>query len=363
MVIWIIGMSAAGKTTLGENLYNKVRGQEAPWVFLDGDTFRNILGGSVGHSIEERRKNAYCLSRFCQFLNSQGINVIACVLSNFPDNRKFNRCNIPGYKEIFISVDFDKLVQRDNKELYKNAMLGKIKNVVGVDIDFVPPACPDYIVDNNANNIEWGGVVNAIIKEFNVCSGESYPYTKKNLLINPEKYQYSRFEGAGFLYDWEQDRKSALTYLEKKKSPGVADPLCTDDVARITLVDGFILKNFLLDLIDGDELLLSEKYSIFKNLIKRFEVSKKLYYAYSAGEVKKISDGYAELINYPLFSLVAQKYCLAEARIEGQMVFLNAALKVNDIISSAKERFSCPAEVGYALRAINGELGLIRSLM
>ena len=40
------------------------------------------------------------------------------------------------------------LKKRDYKKLYKNALSGKIKNVVGVDIKFIKPKNPDLIIDN-----------------------------------------------------------------------------------------------------------------------------------------------------------------------------------------------------------------------
>ena len=56
MVIWIIGMSASGKTTIGKKLHERLLLSEEKWIFLDGDTFRNILGEDLGHTVENRKK-------------------------------------------------------------------------------------------------------------------------------------------------------------------------------------------------------------------------------------------------------------------------------------------------------------------
>ena len=53
MVIWLIGMSASGKTTIGKKLYDKLKFSKDKWIFLDGDIFRNILGDDLGHTIED----------------------------------------------------------------------------------------------------------------------------------------------------------------------------------------------------------------------------------------------------------------------------------------------------------------------
>ena len=118
--------------------------------------FRNILGEDLGHTIEDRRKNAYRISRFCNFLSSQNINVIACVLSIFHDNQNTIEKH-SNYKK-FIDIKFENLLRRDNKELYKKALNGKIKNVVGVDI-VDPPLTPDLIIDNNDENPDYQIIV------------------------------------------------------------------------------------------------------------------------------------------------------------------------------------------------------------
>ena len=99
-------MSASGKTTIGRFLYQRLSDDSKPWVFIDGDTFRNILGEDLGHTIEDRERNAYRISRLCEFLDSQGINVLACVLSLFHQNQEYNRKHISEYREVFIDVEF-----------------------------------------------------------------------------------------------------------------------------------------------------------------------------------------------------------------------------------------------------------------
>ena len=42
----------------------------------------------------------------------------------------------------------EELIRRDQKGLYSSAIKGKIKNVVGVDIDFDEPINPFLIIQN-----------------------------------------------------------------------------------------------------------------------------------------------------------------------------------------------------------------------
>jgi adenylylsulfate kinase-like enzyme len=42
-VFWITGLSGAGKTTLGESLWLRLRAAGRPAVFLDGDKLRSVI--------------------------------------------------------------------------------------------------------------------------------------------------------------------------------------------------------------------------------------------------------------------------------------------------------------------------------
>ena len=84
MVTWMIGLSRAGKTTLSELLYDKLKSRVSNLVLLDGDAVRELFGNDVDHTINGRRKNAERLSHLSKFLSNQNIHVIAAVLSIFP---------------------------------------------------------------------------------------------------------------------------------------------------------------------------------------------------------------------------------------------------------------------------------------
>jgi len=149
MVIWLIGMSGAGKTAIGKELYKLIKSKKNNVVFIDGDIIREILGNDVGHTIEDRKINAGRVCRICKYLDSQGIDVVCGILSIFPESQDWNRKNIENYFEVYVKVPFEELVRRDSKDLYKNALNGKIKDVVGVDIDFPEPLSPNLVIENN----------------------------------------------------------------------------------------------------------------------------------------------------------------------------------------------------------------------
>jgi adenylylsulfate kinase-like enzyme len=146
MIIWFIGMSGAGKTTLGRGLYERLKPTTRHLVYLDGDEFREVFKNDADHTLSGRNKNAERISHFCRTFDRERIHVIASVLSIFPEWQAWNRKEFSSYFEIFIDIPLDTLRARDPKGLYRNAAAGNLNNVVGVDIPFPKPLHPDLII-------------------------------------------------------------------------------------------------------------------------------------------------------------------------------------------------------------------------
>lgn len=162
MIIWIIGMSGAGKTTLATALVRSLKSDGHQVVRLDGDTLREVWYRTPGHDIEGRRENAHQISHLCGMLDKQDIHVVASVLSIFPEWQAWNRTHFSSYFEIFLDVPLDVLRRRETKGLYKGALAGQIKNVVGVDIPFPRPAHPDLTIDNSVDLDDLEGMVKTV---------------------------------------------------------------------------------------------------------------------------------------------------------------------------------------------------------
>ena len=147
-VFWITGLSAAGKTTVAQQLWVRLRTLGRPAVFLDGDALRQIIAEDLGHSRDDRRRSAMRNARICRVLSVQGVDVVCATVSLFHDVHRWNRTNIPRYHEIYLRVPLQELMRRDQKGLYERARNGELSHVVGVDIPAEEPLTPDLIVDN-----------------------------------------------------------------------------------------------------------------------------------------------------------------------------------------------------------------------
>ena len=148
-VYWITGLAGSGKTTIGKALYEELVKSNSNLVFLDGDTLREVFGGTFGYSREEREKCAMCYARLCKMLVEQGLTVICCTISMFHSVRAWNRENISNYVEVYVKVSKETLLRRNQKQLYTEAETGMITQVVGMDIEVEEPAHPSVILNNN----------------------------------------------------------------------------------------------------------------------------------------------------------------------------------------------------------------------
>lgn len=163
MVVWIIGLSGTGKSTLANHVVNRLRESGKSVVLLDGDVIRSLFGNDVDHTMDGRRRNAERLSRLSKFLSNQGVTVIAAVLSIFPEWRQWNRENIDNYSEVYMRATMQTLLKRDIKNLYARALKGEISNVVGVDLPFPEPINPELVIDNDADLLDFDELTNKVI--------------------------------------------------------------------------------------------------------------------------------------------------------------------------------------------------------
>jgi len=147
MIIWIIGKSNVGKSTIGKSLAKKIQVKNSNTIFIDGDIFREMMGNDLGHTVEDRYKNAKRIEEFCVYMDSQNINVVFALLSIFPDVQKSIRNRVDNYFQVYLKASDKTLKLRDDRGIYR-----KEKDVVGVDIKFPTPYKSDIVIENDIND-------------------------------------------------------------------------------------------------------------------------------------------------------------------------------------------------------------------
>jgi len=171
MIIWLVGLSGSGKTTIGQLLYDKLKAKNHSTIFIDGDKIRAVFShdqDAIDYTLAGRRKSSQRLHALCHWLDQEGIDVVCCSISMFQDIKDRNRELFSRYFEVFIDVPLATLIERDNKGLYQAALSGQKKAVVGVDIPYHARTYIDLTINNNYKANSINGYVEQIMK---ICGG------------------------------------------------------------------------------------------------------------------------------------------------------------------------------------------------
>ena len=161
--IWLIGPSAAGKTTVSEILYEKLK--EKNLVLIDGDKVRTLYENNLGYDKNSRSKNTYRYINLVNWLMNYNISSIVAVISPFQKDRIACRQKIENYFEIHLKSSREVRIKRDKKKLYLPAINGEKKNVIDVDIPFENPEKCDFEI--NTENLTPEQTCQKIIEKIN----------------------------------------------------------------------------------------------------------------------------------------------------------------------------------------------------
>jgi adenylylsulfate kinase len=145
MVIWLIGISGAGKTTLGIRIEAYLRSQNKNCYIIDGDDIRKLFDNDLGYTRGERAQNIKRIILAGYVLEQNGVVPIICNISPIEELRKLARRKLDDYNEIYLNKSIEKSRMNDAKELYRDN-IGKTK-LVGIDIPFEEPQNSDLIIE------------------------------------------------------------------------------------------------------------------------------------------------------------------------------------------------------------------------
>ena len=170
-VIWLTGLSCAGKTTLANHLDFALHQQKFITQVLEGDIVRSGINKNMDFTVNGRQENIRIISEISKLLISSGIITINSFVSPTEKIRQIAKEIIgkEDFIEILVYAPLEVCEQRDVKGLYKKTRRGEIKNFTGIDSPFEIPAKPDLTVDTSCNSIEdcTNKIMNFIIPKIN----------------------------------------------------------------------------------------------------------------------------------------------------------------------------------------------------
>jgi adenylyl-sulfate kinase len=139
-VIWLTGLSGAGKTSIANALNFKLRIEGIRSGVADSDTLRLDTNTPVGFNIEGRWKAVnrmiYAVRNMLECQKAEA--VIVASISPLIEMRKQARHILSSYSkanfiEVFVDTPLELCEQRDTKGLYKKFRDGLIKDMSGID--------------------------------------------------------------------------------------------------------------------------------------------------------------------------------------------------------------------------------------
>ncbi|HYA00289.1 MAG TPA: sulfate adenylyltransferase [Candidatus Binatia bacterium] len=146
-VIWLTGLSGAGKSTIANRLDLELRGLGRTVSILDGDEVRTHLSKGLGFSKEDRDTNIRRIGYVAGLVARHGGVAITAAISPYREVRDELRAAIPNFVEVYVRCPLEELIRRDAKGLYARALAGEISNFTGVNDPYEEPLHPEVVVD------------------------------------------------------------------------------------------------------------------------------------------------------------------------------------------------------------------------
>jgi adenylyl-sulfate kinase len=154
-VIWLMGLSSSGKSTIAKELKSFLEAQGIVTALLDGDNLRFGLSNNLGFSDEDRIENIRRATEVAKLFVNAGVCTICCFITPNKQAQETVAQIIPEGKlfAIYLSTSIEECEKRDVKGLYAKARAGEIKWFTGMDSAFDIPDFINLTLDNTNQTV------------------------------------------------------------------------------------------------------------------------------------------------------------------------------------------------------------------
>ena len=157
-VIWLTGLSGAGKSTIAQALERELFQRAMHTYVLDGDNIRHGLNSNLGFAPDDRVENIRRVSEVAKLMADAGTVVITAFISPYRMDRSRAREialeSNAEFIEVFVDAPLAVCEARDPKNLYKKARAGQIREFTGIDAPYEAPEDPEIVVHTDRQNVD-----------------------------------------------------------------------------------------------------------------------------------------------------------------------------------------------------------------
>jgi adenylyl-sulfate kinase len=153
-VLWLTGLSGAGKSTVAAKLGPALAERGHRVELLDGDEVRTNLCQGLGFSRADRDTNIARIGYVAGKLAKHGVAVVVAAISPYREARAKVRAAVTNFVEVFVDAPLETCAQRDPKGLYAKAIAGEIANFTGVSDPYEAPEDPELVVHTDREPVE-----------------------------------------------------------------------------------------------------------------------------------------------------------------------------------------------------------------
>jgi adenylylsulfate kinase-like enzyme len=153
-VLWLLGPTSAGKTTLAVHVVGELRKRGVPAIHFDGDEVRDFFGPDFGFGPESRLRVVSTLVHLANKAAGAGLHVVVAALTAGEDARAYVRDNVKNLTVGYVACSIQACARRDPKGLYRKAMAGEIDTLIGYNTEYRPPDDPDLVLDTESCSVD-----------------------------------------------------------------------------------------------------------------------------------------------------------------------------------------------------------------
>ena len=158
--IWISGVTASGKTTLGKLLYHDLFSSGIINIkYLDGEDLRNRQSRIYGHSVEERMELIQEYIEIVKEENEKGFTVILSTVSHKKEMRDNARNRLDNFIEINLLCDPKICSIRDYKNIYNRIDKNSNECLPGVTEPYEISKNAELILNTGQNSREDSRII------------------------------------------------------------------------------------------------------------------------------------------------------------------------------------------------------------